>query len=568
MKPSRIFNKYWWIAALAALVLVNIVASFLPMRADLTAEKRYTLSPSTRRMLGALKDRVDIKIFLEGNNMPASFKKLRNSTRELLEGFKETGRGNLHFVFEKPGEGLTDSVKTAFLDSLARLGIKPYTIQAQAKEGEGSDERQVVPGALVSYKGRVLAVDLLAGQNSGLDETSINRVEATLEYKFASTIHRISQDTVPLVGYLTGNGEPLSYGVFDLINNTLKRNYAFNIFNIDSFPAIPAVFSAMVIVKPTQKFTDGQKLKLDQYVMRGGKLFWMVDRLYAEMDSLQRSQNEFIAFDRGLELDDILFRYGVRINPDLVEDLNCDGYPAVIGEQGGKPQMQVLPFNYFPLLSNYSGHPIAKNLDYVVSQFPQSMDTVGAAGIQKTILLASSGTSRLLSTPARVSFQELATETNKARFNLPAIPVAVLLEGPFNSLYTNRLGIAMRDSLNAIQMPFVAQSPANKMIVVSDGDIALNAVTRNEGPLAMGMNPFTKYKYANSEFITNAVEYLVDNSGILETRAKDLTLRLLDKKKLEDERSKWQLINIALPLLLVILFGGVYQFIRRRKYRG
>ena len=561
-------SKYWWIAALIALVLVNIIASFIHMRADLTAEKRYTLSSSTRRMLGDLKDRVDIKIFLEGNNMPASFKKLRNSTRELLEGFKETGRGNLHFVFEKPGEGLTDSVKTQFLDSLARLGIKPYTIQAQVKEGEGSEERQLVPGALISYKGRVLAVDMLAGQNSGLDESSINRVEATLEYKFASAIHRISLDTVPLIGYLTGNGEPLSYDVYDLIGNNLKRNYAFNIFNIDSFPVIPPAFSAMVIVKPTSKFTDAQKLKLDQYVMHGGKLFWMVDRLYAEMDSLQRSQNEFIAFDRGLDIDDILFRYGVRINPDLVQDLNCDGYPAVIGSQGGKPQMQVLPFNYFPLLSNYTGHPIAKNLDYVVSQFPQSMDTVSAPGIKKTVLLASSEASRLLSTPARVSFTELATAANKDRFNLPNIPVAVLLEGKFNSLYTNRLGIAMRDSLNAINMPFAAQSPDSKMIVVSDGDIALNAVTRNDGPLAMGMNPFTKYKYANGEFIMNAVEYLVDNSGILETRAKDITLRLLDKKKLDNERSKWQIINIGLPLLLVILFGLVYQFVRKRKYQG
>lgn len=561
-------SKYWWIGALIALVLINIIASFVHMRADLTAGKRYTLSSSTRRMLAGLKDKVDIKIFLDGNNMPASFKKLRNSTRELLEEFKETGRGNLHFVFEKPGEGLTDSVKTQFLDSLARLGIKPYTIQAQAKEGEGSEERQLVPGALISYKGRVLAVDMLAGQNSGLDESSINRVEATLEYKFASAIHRISQDTVPLIGYLTGNGEPLSYDVYDLIGNNLKRNYAFNIFHIDSFPVIPPAFSAMLIVKPTQKFTDAQKLKLDQYVMHGGKLFWLVDRLYAEMDSLQRSQNEFIAFDRGLDIDDILFRYGVRINPDLVQDLNCDGYPAVIGSQGGKPQMQILPFNYFPLLSNYTGHPIAKNLDYVVSQFPQSMDTVSAPGIKKTVLLASSEASRLLSTPARVSFTELATAANKDRFNLPNIPVAVLLEGKFSSLYTNRLGIAMRDSLNAVNMPFAAQSPDSKMIVVSDGDIALNAVTRNEGPLAMGMNPFTKYKYANSEFIMNAVEYLVDNSGILETRAKDITLRLLDKKKLEEERSKWQIINIGLPLLLVILFGVVYQLVRKRKYQG
>ncbi|HEY4150022.1 MAG TPA: gliding motility-associated ABC transporter substrate-binding protein GldG, partial [Chitinophagaceae bacterium] len=291
-----------------------------------------------------------------------------------------------------------------------------------------------------------------------------------------------------------------------------------------------------------------------------------IDYLYAEMDSLQRSQNEFIAFDRGLNLDDLLFRYGVRINPDLVQDLNCDKYPSVIGMQGGKPQIQLLPFNYFPLLANYNNHPIAKNLDYVVSQFPQSIDTVGAPGIKKTILLASSEASRIISTPAKVSFTELATEANKDRYNQSNIPVAVLLEGTFHSLYNNRLGIGMRDRLNAINMPFTAESPDNKMIVVADGDIALNAVTKNEGPLQMGMNPFTQYKYANSEFVMNCMEYLTDNSGILETRGKDLTLRLLDKKKSEDERSKWQIINIALPLALVLLFGLLYQFLRKRKY--
>ncbi|HEY4149208.1 MAG TPA: GldG family protein, partial [Chitinophagaceae bacterium] len=290
MKKTGI-AKYGWIVALAALVLVNIIASFIHFRADLTAEKRFTLSASTRKMLRNLDGQVDIKIFLDGN-LPASFKKLRNSTQEMLQEFKETGRGNLHFVFEKPGEGLADSAKAQLLDSIARLGIKPYTIDAQAKEGEESEQRQVVPGALITYKKRVLAVDLLAGQNSGLDEGSINRVEATLEYKFASAIHTLMQDTIPLVGYLVGNGEPLSENINDFAYN-LSRNYAFRIFNIDSFPAIPPIFSAMVIVKPTEKFTDEQKLKIDQYVMHGGKLFWMIDYLYAEMDSLQRSQNEF-----------------------------------------------------------------------------------------------------------------------------------------------------------------------------------------------------------------------------------------------------------------------------------
>lgn len=557
-------TKYWWIILLALLVLVNLAASYFTVRADLTAEKRFTLSQPTKKMLGSIDAQVNITVFLDGD-LPKEFKKLKNSTAELLQEFKEIGRHNIKYEFKKAGEGLSDTAKTYFLDSLARLGIKPYTINAQVKEGE--EQKQVVPGALIAYKDRVMAVDLLAGQNSDLDESSINRVEATLEYKFANAINKITKDTLPVVGYLTGNGEPLSYNVYDLIGNNLKRNYAFKIFNIDSFPVIPPVFNAMVITKPTVKFTDQQKLKIDQYVMHGGKLLWMIDNLYAEMDSLERSQNEFIAFDRGLNLEDMFFKYGVRINLDLLEDINCDGYPSVIGTQGGKPQIKVLPFNYFPLLANYNNHPIAKNLDYVVSQFPNSIDTVKADGIQKTILLATSDATKILSSPAKVSFTELATEANLSSFNQKNVPVAVLLEGKFHSLYNNRITTVMRDSLAAIGSSFMPVCTTNnKMIVIADGDIALNAVTKEDGPLQMGTNPYTKNKYANSEFIMNCVEYLVDNSGILETRSKDLTLRLLDKKKLETDKTTWQLINIIAPLLLVILMGSLYQFFRKRKY--
>jgi ABC-2 type transport system permease protein len=564
-------TKYWWVLLLVMLLLINFAVSYLPFRADLTAEKRYTLSTPTKKMLKGMNGQVDITVFLDGD-MPKDFKKLRNSTKELLQEFKEFGKSNIKYVFEKPGAGLSDSAKTYFLDSIARLGIKPYTINAQVKEGEGSEQRQVVPGALLSYKGRVMAVDLLSGQNSGLDESSINRVEATLEYKFANAINKLTKDTVPLIGYLAGNGEPLSYNVYDLIENNLKRNYALRIFKIDSFPSVPAVFSAMIITKPTEKFTDEQKLKIDQYVMHGGKLLWMIDELYAEMDSLRRVQNEFIAFDRGLNLDDILFKYGVRINQDLVQGLDCAKIATTIGDAGGKPQVQPLEWTYFPLLGNYNNHPIAKNLDYIVAQFPNSIDTVAAPGITKTVLLATSARSRILSTPAKVSYNSIQTEEDLKKFNGGNVPVAVLLEGKFNSLFTNRLSTAMRDSLNVIQEPFVSKNEtANKMIVISDGDIALNLVTKNEGPLTMGIPeafPEFRYKYANSEFIMNCIEYLVDNTGILETRSKDLTLRLLDKEKMEEGKTQWQLINIIAPLLLVIAVGGLYQFLRKRKYQA
>jgi gliding-associated putative ABC transporter substrate-binding component GldG len=561
-------TKYWWIVLLAGLVLVNMAASFIHVRADLTAEKRYTLSAPTKKLLRNLPGQVDITVFLEGD-MAAGFKKLRNSTSEMLQEFKELGKSNIRFKFEKPAGDMDDSARAAFTDSLQRMGLSPMNVKAQVKGGEGQEERFIYPGAVIKYEDRVTAVDFLKGQSSVDGINSLNNAEALLEYQLANAIHKVTQDSVAVVGYLLDNGEPFSYNVYDLIERNLKQTYGFAFLHIDSTPAIPPVFNAIVIAKPAQKFTEEQKLKIDQYIMHGGKVIWFIDNLYAEMDSLQRAQNEFIAFDRGLNIEDMLFKYGVRINQDLVQDLNSDKLPSKIGDMGGKPQFDMLPWPYFPLLSNYNGHPVAKNLDYVLSQFPNSIDTVKAVGIKKTVLLNSSETSRLLNTPARVAWNTIQNEEDVKTFNKSYVPVAVLLEGKFSSFFTNRLTTAMRDSLLAIRAPFVAQNASdNKMIVVADGDIALNPVSPSKGPLQMGINPYTNYKYANSEFVMNSVEYLVDNSGILETRSKDFTLRLLDKKKLEEQKSTWQLVNIISPLVLVLLFGGLYQFFRKRKFIG
>lgn len=558
-------SKYGWIWLLLLLAVINIVASIFHFRLDMTAERRYTLSKPTRNLLSQLEEPVMITIFLSGD-MPAGFKKLANSSEELLQEFKEVGKNEIQFKFEKPGEGLSDTLKTIFIDSLHRLGLTPMNVKAQTKEGEGQEERFIYPGALVSYKGRVSAVDFLQGQSMVNGINSLNNAEALLEYKFASAIHKVIQDTVPLIGYLTGNGESLLYNVYDLINS-VKANYNFRILPIDNVATIPSVFSAMLIVKPTERFSDQQKLKIDQYIMNGGKVMWMIDNLYAEFDSLQRSQNEFIAFDRGLNLEDQLFKYGVRINLNLVQDLNADEVPSVIGNVGGKPQIELIPWPYFPLLSNITGHPIAKNLDYVVSQFPNTIDTVKAAGIKKTSLLVTSNSSRILSSPARVTWQSVQNAEDERTYNKANIAVAILLEGKFSSLFNNRISAAMRNSLLAHNQPFLSMNRAdNKMIVIADGDIALNAVSQKEGPLPMGKNMYTGSQYANKEFIFNCIEYLTDNSNILEARAKDYTLRLLDKKKVEEEKMKWQFFNIALPVVLIVLFSAFYQYVRKRRY--
>ena len=451
------------------------------------------------------------------------------------------------------------------------MGIKPYTVQVQAKEDEGSDERQVVPGALISYDGRATAINLLSGQQSAvLNESVINNTEALLEYNFANSIQKLTKDTVPLVGYLLGNGETFSPNVTSLINGTLRANYRFSILPIDSVPLIPPFFDVLFIMKPTQPFTDRQKLKLDQYIMNGGKIVWMIDRLYAEIDSLMRKQSDFVAYDRNLNLEDLLFKYGVRINPDLVQDLVCDKIPLVVGSIGDQPQMQLVDWPYFPLLSGASGHPITKGMNQVLSIFPNSIDTIKVPNITKTILLETSTNARKLVTPAMVSLNSVKTEDDIKTFDKAHIPIAVLLEGKFSSLYSNRLPKSTLDSFTDVyQQPFLSSSLLpGKMIVVADADIATNMFDpKGEGNLEMGYNKFTQAQYANKDFILNCIEYLTNSSGILETRSKDYTLRLLDAKKIDSDKNFWQLINIGLPIILVLLFGFIFQALRKRKYQ-
>ena len=561
-------SKLWWLFLLIVLISFNYLASVVHTRIDLTQEKRYTLSPATKKLIKGLHDPVTVTVFLSGD-MPAGFKKLSNSTKEMLQEFKELGGSNIHFKFEKPGEGLSDTAKEKLQLHLDSLGLKPTNIKVKAKAGEAQEERLVYPGALVKYHDREVAVDLLQGQDMTGGMQSLNNAEALLEYKMARSIQKITADTVPAIGYLVTNENQLNYNVFDLVDRTLRQEYRFGFVPIDSVPVIPTVFDALVIVKPITPFTEKQKLKIDQYIMQGGKVFWLIDKLYAEMDSLMRSHSDFVAYDRNLNIDDLLFKYGVRINGDLVQDLQCDKIPLVVGNYGNQPQMQLVAWPYFPTLSSYSGHPIAKNLDNVLSLFPNSIDTV-KNNIKKTVLLASSERSRIISTPAIVTLNSIKTEDDMKTFNQPFIPIAVLLEGRFSSLYTNRLSTGMLDTLAGMyKQPFrAATEKEGKMIVVSDADIVTNVVTAKEGPLPMGYNQFTNYQYANKDFFLNCIQYLTDSSGILETRAKDFTLRLLDPRKTEDDRTKWQLLNIGFPVVLVLLFGAVYQALRKRKYQG
>ena len=321
-----------------------------------------------------------------------------------------------------------------------------------------------------------------------------------------------------------------------------------------------------MIVKPTIAFTETEKIKIDQYVMRGGKVMWCIDRLEAEMDSLQL-KNQVIAYDRNLNLEDLLFKYGVRINPDLLMDLQCDFLPFDVN---GNKQFEFLHWNYFPLFESKSNHVINKNVGLVAGRFVNSMDTVKANNISKTILLSSSPNSKIISAPALISGEENRNAPEDEQFKRKDIAAAVLLEGKFTSLYANRISAAAMDSMEKYGTTFQTSCiNPNKMIVISDGDIVLNGVSQNN-PLPMGVNPFTvgsqyQYQFANKDFIQNCLSYLINNSGLTEAKAKDYTLRLLDPKKINEQRTTWQLVNILLPVLLIFLFGVAYQFWRKRK---
>jgi ABC-2 type transport system permease protein len=573
-------NKFWWIGLIIAFALVIYLSSFVHYRADLTQEKRFSLSNSTKELLENLDSTITVQVFLTGD-LSSDYRKLSIATEELLDEFKGYAGGNLHIQFEKPGEDISvDSVKLMLLDSLQRMGVVFEQKNTTIDENTDIVNQYVIPSALVSYGNRKpFVIDLrssktvfksydVINQNPEEDvEGTRNAAEALLEFKFANAIDKLTRKDIPVIAYLVGNGQPTDYRINDL-GESLRNEYRLGVFDLKSGYPDATQIGALIIVKPNIPFTDEDKLKLDQYVMHGGKIIWFIDKLYAEYDSLMRSQKDFVAFDRNLNLDDLLFKYGVRINGDLLQDLNASKIPLVIGQNAdGSPRMQRVPWPYYPFLSGTSGNPISKNLDRVLPFFPSTVDTVRAAGIKKTILLTSDTTSRTMSSPALITLNSVRSEEDFRSFNKSYLPVAVLLEGSFTSLYANRLTQAVKDSVQISSgQPFAQSSPSTKQIVVSDADIVTNYVSQTNGPLPMGMIPYENYRFANREFFLNCIDYLVSNSAIFESRSKEFTLRLLDKAKVESDRNKWQLINIGLPVVLVLLVGMLLQWMRKGKY--
>ncbi|MCB9283967.1 MAG: gliding motility-associated ABC transporter substrate-binding protein GldG [Lewinellaceae bacterium] len=563
------------------LIFLNVLGNFFFTQFDLTEENRYTLTKPTIDLLHNLDGPVFVRVLLEGE-FPAGFKRLQRSTREMLDDFRGeaqprrdstegmlsywarvfSSKSFIQYEFSDPNAGTLEEINQR-REEFRKEGLVPTLFRL--KDVEGTEEKFIYPYAIFSYKGRQVTVNLLENQPGYSQDEVLGNSINMLEYKFASAIQKLQLEQKQVIAFAAGQGEPGDQYTRDLINE-LRPYYDFGRFFLDSSYIIPPQIDLLIVAKPTQPFTEQDKFKIDQYVMNGGKVLFLLDRLEAELDSLRESSN-FVTREYPINLDDLLFHYGVRIEPNLVLDLQCSKIPQVVGSQGGNPQIELFNWYYDPVVTPQIDHPILKGLENVNLFFPNSIDTVRTkTPIKKTVLLASSNYSREQFHPTRLNFEILRYDPDPTKFTKQHIPMAVLLEGEFPSLYANRVTEEMKDGLEQLGASFKEQSPPNRMVVVSDGDVILNPVTRDGGTMPLGFNVFERRMYGNKDFIINTIEYLLQGNGLIEARGKEIELRPIDTVRASDYQRRWQVLNIGVPLLTVFLFGVVYFFLRRRRY--
>jgi ABC-2 type transport system permease protein len=542
---------------LALIVLINVLASFTFFRLDLTEEKRFSIKPQTKALLETLEESVYIEVFLAGDLNP-SFTRFQKSIREILEEFKVYSDGKVRFVFTDPNTAMGEKARNEFMQDLAARGVQPRNV-IDNRDGQRI-EKIIFPGALLSYDGFETGISLLKGNSAEGSEAVINQSIEGVEYEVANAIYKLSNTNRQRIGLVQGHGELDSLEVAAL-RVALQDQYDVEMPFLQGAEQLRQ-FDALLIAKPRTRFEERDKFLLDQYLMQGGKLMLLVDKLEASMDSASRE--DYYAFPYNLNLDDQLFKYGVRVNVDLVQDKASALYPVVTGTVGGKPQMQLLEWPFFPLVNRYAAHEITRNLDAVVTKFASSVDTVKAVGITKTPFLFSSQYSRSLMAPVRISINEVRTNSNPQSFDKPFLPMGYLLEGKFTSLYKNRFvpeGVKSQEILT--------ESKVTKVIVVGDGDLARNEINVRTGqPTALGFDRFSNYTFANQELLLNAMAWLVNDNGLLTARTKEVKIRPLDKEKVKKERVKWQIINLAVPLLTIGLFGFVWAYVRKKRFAG
>lgn len=548
-----------WLILLNGILLVvwvNMLADTWPVRLDLTEENRYSITEPTKELLRDLDDVVYVEVYLEGE-LPSNLKRLQKSIRETLEEFSIYAGKNIQYVFKNPVAGGSRQAQEQMMIELSSRGIQPTDL-SYTRDGN-TVRRRLYPGALVSYGGREAGVMLLKGNKGAGNEELLNQSIEGVEYNLAYAIRQLVDNDRKRVGVVTDHYslDTLALAGFQQL---LAEKYDVGRIQLSRQVQPLAGYDAIVVAKPTVPFSEGEKYLLDQYIMNGGKVMFFIDAL--SVDMAQAEGGGTFAFPIENNLADQLFRYGVRINQNFVQDLSCGQFLVIDGMIGDQPQMKLIPWPFFPEINRYSDHSIVKNLDATIFRFTSSIDTVKADGIVKTPLMFTSQRSRAVPSPVRVNLNDVRGGIDPETFNLGSQPVAYLLEGAFTSLYRNRVlpGGISKSGFRELGLP-------SKIIVVADGDFVRNELNPNNGqPMDLGLDPVSQKVYANKDFIVNALEYLLDDDGLILARNKEVKIRPLDKIRIDESRTFWQVLNLAGPLVLLIAFGLAKAFLRKNKY--
>ncbi|HRQ29481.1 MAG TPA: gliding motility-associated ABC transporter substrate-binding protein GldG [Saprospiraceae bacterium] len=558
------FNIIQLLMIIGIILMINVISAFFHIAVDFTGDKRYTLTKTTRNLLKEQDDVIYVKVLLDGN-FPALYKKIQESANEMLRDFNNIN-SHIEYDFENPLKGNVEEVNQAVellrKDGMVGIGIKTNTT-------ESTSVNYIFPYAIFHYGKRKFVVNLLEPMTTDVnEETWINNSISMLEYKFANAIQKLRQKDSPTILFTEGKGE-LNEKQTARLENKLLQYYQVGRINLDSVHTIPAELDLLIVAKPTQPFSPKNQFLIDQYLMKGGNIIWLIDRLNMNLDSINK-QKFYIPEPYPLNLDDLWFKYGIRILPNLVQDLSCTRIPQVVGIQGNKPQIESFDWYYHLLVDPEGAHPIVSNLDKMNLYDPSSIDTIQTSTrVKKTILLKSSKYSRFQLSPARVTFEILKYPPEVDRFNKPHLPLAVLLEGEFESYFRNKLSQGTKEMLQQIKEPFREKSEKpGKMIFVSDGDFIKNLYDSQTDKISpIGFNKWVQYTFiGNEDFITNSVEYMVEKRGVISARSKKVKFKMLDTIKATNEMSLWQMVNIGIPLLFLIAFGLGFNYYRRRRY--
>lgn len=551
---------------LLIIIVVNFISSQLFFRLDLTAEKRYSLSEVTRNIIRKLDDRVYIKIYLDGENLPLGFKRLKRSVREMLDDFRVYSK-NIEYEFIDPFGDTDNNTKREVDMQLIKKGLIPQYLQEM---GNSEYKEQVIfPSALISYKGDEYPVNFFVDDLTVGNQQEFNQTVSQLERNFINAIWLLTRNNKQKIAFIEGHGELDEYQTHDIMME-LSRYYQIDRLRMNGMLDALDGYSAIVIAKPDSVFREREKFIIDQYIMRGGKVLWLIEWMTASMDSLS-NQASFMALINDINLDDQLFRYGVRINPDLIQDIKCLNIPIVVNSMGGKPQFMPVPWYYFPVIvpDTLSEHPLTRNLSRIRTEFVSSIDTVGDdRAVKKTILLRTSRLSKSMMAPVNVSLETIKDQVEPASFNRPNMAVAVLLEGEFESNFKNRIAPEIAESED---IQFVPRSKPTRMIIISDGDMIRNEVKtlgEKKQTFYLGEDKYYPEQYCpgNRDFLVNCVNYLCEDNDMISLRMKDIKLRELDRIKVQQSGIFWVVFNTLLPILIIVFTGILIILIRKMRY--